>query len=194
VEAAIAEQLGVSRAPVREAILELAQQGLVKNIPRRGAYVIQWTQTDIEEVYTFRMALEGLAARLAASRITPEQCAELEAVIDTIRRRPDVPSSVQLDLHFHELICVASRHSRLQEAVAAMRTQTELFLRRTRPSQGILTDADDLADDHRAILEAVRSGDPALAEQRMRDHIESSGLRLIKGVTRWRGSSPATER
>ncbi len=181
VEAAIAEQMGVSRAPVREAILNLRRQGWVTHIPRKGAYVAEWTTRDIEELYTLRMVLEGLSARLAAIKITPEQVEELEDTVHALGRSRDVETSVQLDQRFHSLLCVAADHASLEEVLTGMQMRTTLFIARSRPGVDVV-DSDNLARltaSHRAILEAVRSGEPDLAEQCMREHIESSGLRLL---------------
>ena len=94
VEASIAERLGVSRGPVRDAILELQRQGLVVNAPRRSAFVVEVSKDDIEEIYTLRMVLEAFAARLAAQRITAEQCQQLQETVDALETDCDLQQSV----------------------------------------------------------------------------------------------------
>jgi DNA-binding GntR family transcriptional regulator len=184
VESAIAEQMGVSRGPVRDAIQELEEQGLVVNIPRRGAYVVEWSAVDIQEVYTLRMMLEGLAARLAAVRITPEQCKELELLIKEMERGCTIEESIQLDLRFHELLCAAAHHSRLQKALADMHTQVELSIAWTRPPRDVWAGPKGMVREHSDILNAVRSGNPDLAERVMRGSIEESGRRLMEKLAK----------
>jgi DNA-binding GntR family transcriptional regulator len=188
VEAKIAQHMGVSRGPVREAIMELERQGLVTNVPRKGASVVEWSENDVEEIYTLRMVLEGLAARLAATRITDEQCQELQHTVDSLRRGCDMEESIELDLHFHEGLCEAADHTRLQEALAGMRMQTELFVTRTRLPREPWSGPEHMVRDHQAVLDAVRSGEPDLAERRMREHIETSGLWLIEKMSEARES------
>src|SRR5687767_3804940 len=81
-EAAIAETLGVSLTPVREALFRFVHDGLVVHLPRRGFYLAEFGQSDVEDIYVFRAMLEGLAAARAAVRITPPELAALEQLID----------------------------------------------------------------------------------------------------------------
>jgi len=178
VEASIAERLGVSRGPVRDAILELQRQGLVVNAPRRSAFVVEVSKDDIEEIYTLRMVLEAFAARLAAQRITAEQCQQLQETVDALETDCDLQQSVALDIRFHDLIGQASGHSRLRATLSNMHLQTELLIgtqRRPEVWRGLAR----LGADHQGILDAIRSGDTALAQERMRNHIEDSGLYLV---------------
>jgi DNA-binding GntR family transcriptional regulator len=181
VEAAIAEQMGVSRAPVREAILDLGRQGWVTQVPRKGSFVTEWSRRDIEELYTLRMVLEGLSARLAAIKITPEQLEQLEDIVDELSRSPDVDTSVQLDQRFHCQLCVAADHASLKDLLVGMQMQTSLIMMWTQSGATSMS-SDALARraaDHRALLEAVHMGDADLAEQRMREHVELAGQLLL---------------
>ncbi len=180
VEAAIAEQMNVSRGPVREAIFNLEREGLVTSIPRRGAFVSEWSMRDFEELSSLRMALEGLSARLAAIKITPEQIKELEGTIDALSRCVDLDKSVKLDQSFHCQLAVAADNASLLEILSGMQMKTTIFIRMTRPKDGVVTSNNlvSIGDEHRSILEAVRIGDPDLAEQRMREHVKTSGKNL----------------
>ena len=186
VEAAIAERMGVSRAPVREAIMILEKQGLVTNAPRKGAFVVQWSKADIEEVYTLRVVLEGLAARLAATRITPQESEQMQNIIDRLRHEGDslnVEDSIELDLQFHELLWHASKHSRLCSVLTDMRVQMAFFIGRSRSESFKGAEAlNRLANQHQEILDVLRSGDAALADERMREHVERAGQHVIDRI------------
>jgi DNA-binding GntR family transcriptional regulator len=182
VEGAIAAQMGVSRAPVREAIQLLQSEGLVVSIPRKGAFVIQWTRDQVEELYQLRMALEGISAWRAATKITPEECQALQGIIHALGETDDLNESVRLDLSFHEGLCRAARSARLAEALGAMHSQTELFIRRTRPSHRLWGGDGRLFREHQAILDAVCIGNPELAEREMRSHIRTSGERMVRNM------------
>lgn len=171
IETTVAQHFGVSKAPVREAILELEKQGLVRNIPRKGAYVAEWTRRDLWEIYTLRQALEGMAARLAAQFITPEQREKIQQIVDQTRNLTDSDKekAIELDLQFHSEICVAASHSRLQEMLMSNHLQTEVYIRNTSNLQEYWSEK--LAKGHQIILDAICSGDPDKAEKVMRDHI-----------------------
>ena len=115
-EMQLAEELGVSRTPVREAIRKLELEGLVIMIPRRGAYVADLSIKDVAETFEIRLALEALAASLAAERITPEECEEMDRLLERIGesiRQNDVKQTAALDEEFHNLLYQASRNDRL---------------------------------------------------------------------------------
>ena len=196
VEASISEQLGVSIAPVREAIISLEKLGLVTSTPRKGAFVATWTLNDIEEVYTARMLLEGYASRLAAGRITPEQCDDLQNIIDRMSSEQDsltLEESVELDLRFHERLCAASGHSRIQKMLGDMRLQTAVCIARSRPAHPPWNTPGELERQHEELLEALRSGNGDLAELRMREHVERSRDVVVGRMARQRqpASSPS---
>jgi DNA-binding GntR family transcriptional regulator len=176
VESAVAEHFGVSRAPVREAIMELQKQGLVRIVPRKGAFVVKWTLQDLWEIYTLRQALEGLAARLAAEVITPEQKQKLQDIVDQIRAHSgsDRESTVALDLQFHTELCAVAGHARLQETLMSNHLQTEVYIRNT--SGLVEFESEGFSEGHQAILDAVCSGDPEEAERVMRAHIGPDDL------------------
>ena len=106
VESTIADQLGVSRAPVREALAGLERDGVVVHIPRRGYFVVEFTDKDVEEIYSLRLVLEREALRRAVGRFTKEHLIEMECLIDDLgeaaRQQSDPVRIVELDLLFHE--------------------------------------------------------------------------------------------
>jgi DNA-binding GntR family transcriptional regulator len=160
-EAYLADHLQVSRAPVREALASLEQEGLVCRTPGGGAVVARLTQSDIEEICTLRIALEVLAVRLAVQRGTEADWQLLEANIRTSEHAHDPRQLAQLDLEFHELILRAAQHSRLLATWLNLRSQIRLIL-----VQRNLIDADIVrhtVDSHRSLLQALRAGDQTAA-------------------------------
>ena len=97
----IAELLGISRSPVRDALRTLAAEGLVEVIPHRGAAVAELSADEVEEIFLIRRILEGMAARLATQRIGPAQIAELQAVLDEIDQTSDLDGWLELNRRFH---------------------------------------------------------------------------------------------
>ncbi len=113
VESAIAEQLQVSRAPVREALSALEREGLIVYAPRRGYFVVEFTPKDIEEIYSLRLLLEVGALRRAIDRVPDEDIRKLQEIVNTLGQAVEEgweqASISSLDLSFHELICRVNR-------------------------------------------------------------------------------------
>ena len=126
----LAEQLGVSRTPVRQALERLVQEGLVRSDPRRGFWTSTFTAQDIHEIYDLRGALEALAVRLAAPRLSQEDLkAHLEALY-AVRAELDahpVLRFLQVDIRFHTLITHASNNGRLIHNLSLLRSQLSMF-------------------------------------------------------------------
>jgi DNA-binding GntR family transcriptional regulator len=173
VETAIAEQLGVSRAPVREALSALEREGIVVNVPRRGYSVIDFTDKDIDEVYSLRLLLEIGALRRAVYRFTEKDLAEMQRVLaeldDAARQKSDPEKIITLDLSFHELICCVADHSRLYSAWNNMRLQTQLLISLT--SRTHYDHPEQPGELHQRILDAVLDKDLKRAEATLTDHI-----------------------
>src|SRR5436309_9957000 len=123
VEIRIAEELGVSQAPVREALRDLESVRLVESAPFRGARVRQVSDAELIEVYPIRGALEEVAVREAAKRLGGDVSA-LEAELDGMRKAHDVLEQVEHDVRFHELIVKASGNSRLLEIWSFLQVET----------------------------------------------------------------------
>ena len=126
----LADELLVSRTPVREAIRKLEQEGYVVTVPRRGAYVASVSIRDINEIFEIRAALEALACELAAERITEEEQERLERLLVAIGRaieEHDMERIVQTDIEFHELLYQAARNERLLAIIGNLREQLTRF-------------------------------------------------------------------
>jgi len=118
--ARVAEELGVSRTPVREALQALEAEGLVRTLPNRGVVVEGITPSEVDDIFTIRSVLEALAARWAAQHMTDQELAELGEIVDLMEfytARQDVEQVTRLDARFHQLIVNASRSRPLKLAL-----------------------------------------------------------------------------
>jgi DNA-binding GntR family transcriptional regulator len=161
-ESLIAEQMSVSRIPVREALRHLEQEGLIVSIPNQGSFVKVFDEKDIREIFTLRGALESLACELVLSNglLQPEDLEHLERFIDQQREAIDARDFdhlTELDMDFHEFICRKSESERLLKTWRSLRAQIQvLFHQRFRTFDWI---PHTVETDHSAIVEALRQGD-----------------------------------
>lgn len=179
-EAQIAEELGVSRTPVREAIRKLELANFVVMIPRRGAYVADISLKDVADVFEIRGALEGLAAELAAERASDEEIEGLERLLVEIGKAievKDVELLVELDTQFHDLLLKASRNERLGQILSLLREQIQRFRTQTLASPSRMRVA---LDEHRGLVEALAARDGELAGRLAAQHIESAENSLMQ--------------
>ncbi|HEY8495691.1 MAG TPA: GntR family transcriptional regulator [Limnochordales bacterium] len=182
-EIQLAEELGVSRTPVREAIRKLEQEGFVVMVPRKGAYVADISMKDIAEVFEIRGALEGLAAELAAERATEEELERLERLLVAIGEcieRQDVDGMIEKDTEFHDLLFSASHNERLVQILSLLREQIQRFRSRTLARVERMKVA---LEEHKAIVEALGRRDSELARSLAEAHIESAQSSLMKLIT-----------
>lgn len=171
VEAEIARQMVISRAPVREAIRKLERDGLVRYVPRRGTVVIKLAPDEVRDVYNLRAHLEAYAARLAAVRATTQDLEAMAALIDCMKEcatRSDLQGLLAKDVEFHARICRVSGSTRVYLLWDSLNPHcwTHLTGRKAihyTPSQ--------IAERHLSILDALRSRDPDRAEAAVRQHI-----------------------
>lgn len=129
-DVALAEQLGMSRTPVRQALERLVHEGLVRSDPRRGFWTSTFTAQDIHEIYDLRGALEVLAVRLAAPRLSQEDLKAHLAALYAVRAELDthpVLRFLQVDIRFHILITRASNNGRLIHDLSLLRSQLSMF-------------------------------------------------------------------
>ncbi len=179
-EIQLAEELGVSRTPVREALRKLELEGFIVMVPRKGAYVADLSVKDIADVFEIRIALEGLAAALAAERITDE---ELELMERSLIEKGeaivagDLERLVQVDASFHETFYQASRNERLNAIINNLREQIQRFRSASLSYPGRNKKS---LDEHHAILEALEARNVTLARQLAQEHIENAENVLIE--------------
>ena len=181
-EIPLAEELGVSRTPIREAIRILEQEGLIVMIPRRGTYVADMSLKAVTEVFELRSILEELAAELAAERITNEEIEALEqhlVEIGNYMNENNLDKVVQADILFHEILYKASRNDRLVEMINNLREQTLRFRTLSMSQTGRLAKT---WDEHRQLVEAISDRDVERARQIARIHMEESEKTLLEGM------------
>jgi len=178
-EIQLAEEMGVSRTPVREAIRKLELEGFVAMVPRKGAYVAGISVKDIVDVFEIRSSLEALAAGLAAERITDEEMELLErslVEISEFSTDENIKAIVDGDINFHDIIYKASRNQRLVQIITHLQEQIHRF-RMTSLSQPGRTKI--ALDEHKSIVEAISDRNVELAQQLAREHIENAEQSLL---------------
>ena len=156
-EIQLAEALGVSRTPVREAMRELEMEGFVIMIPRRGTYVSDLSLKDITQVFEIRTVMEELAASLAAVRITEEELAELERILVMISgyiRENNQADFLKADVQFHQILYEASRNKWLIEIINNLRDHLMRFRSISTLYPGRLAQT---WEEHRQLVEAIAS-------------------------------------
>lgn len=172
VQADIAVQLKVSTTPVREALRDLASDQLIRFHPHRGAVVHELDLNELREIYEIRKALEPLAIRLAASRITKKQLKEASELLARMARETHPGAWVGLNRKFHELIEFAADSPRLVALVKSVQDSSTLYV-----AHAIHLDPGRLKKgnaDHRSILAAVRAGDGDRAADLLRTHLDTT--------------------
>lgn len=182
-ETNLAEEMGVSRTPVREAIRRLEQEGYVEMIPRRGAYVAGLSIKDVNEVFEIRGALEALAAELAAQRASEEEIEEMKLSLAMQAKHyesSDLLETIAADTRFHELIFHASQNSRLLGMVRELRDQVQRFRTTSLSVPGRMKFA---LDEHHKIVESIAARDVDAAKKAAIAHIESAGTALLEVIS-----------
>jgi GntR family transcriptional regulator of gluconate operon len=179
-EAALARQLGMSRGPIREALKQLRAEGLVREEPRRGAFIVELTTHDVEEIYELRAALETRAVRLLLKRNDPGAISELEDVLAALRRAAkakDRGEVARLDIEFHATVCRLSGNSRLHRAfvehVGVLRTLLVV------EENTYFASLVDIAPQHEPLIEALRADDVRKAEAAFNKHLKEAKDRLV---------------
>lgn len=178
-EIRLANELGVSRTPIREAIRMLELEGLVLMVPRRGAQVAKITEKDLKEVLEVRIGLDELAIGFACERVTLEQ---LEAIRETgehfesLADSEDLTAVAEADVRFHDRIYDAAGNQRLNQILNNLREQMYRYrmeyLKDTKRRR-------KLADEHRAIYEAIRQRDTETAKREIRSHVRQQEETII---------------
>ncbi len=184
-EEQLANALGVSRGPVREALVQLERQGLVVINRNRGAVVAQLSREDLEELYTLRLAIEELAVRRATRFATDADLRELDAVMDQIReavaRGTTESEAADLDLRLHDLLYKFARHRRLEDTWSTIRPQIHILLLSRNVSHGDFREM--LLTSHQDIVEAIRIRDEDQAVAFIREHLAGSYERVERSRT-----------
>jgi DNA-binding GntR family transcriptional regulator len=170
VETRIAQELGVSQAPVREALRDLEQLGCVVHEPFRGCSVRAFSAEELLEAFPVRAALEALAARLAAERITEDELLQLAELLETMRaaaRRGDAHDQSQANAAFHATIVRAARNATLERQWSFLEPFSRTYLTVSQPGLDLLA----LSERHVPILDALRARDGDAAAEAMHRHL-----------------------
>ncbi len=178
-EIKLADTLGVSRTPIREAIRKLELEGLVVMIPRKGAAVANITEKDTKNVLEVRRTLEMFAVEVACDRITEEQMAQLKEAakaFEASKGSMDLIRIAETDIHFHEIIYEATHNERLVQILSNLRENMYRYRIEYLKDSNYY---DSLVGEHQEILDAIEAGDKEKARVCMKDHIENQQLAVI---------------
>lgn len=208
-EIQLAEELGVSRTPVREAIRKLELEGLLVMAYRKGVYVTDVKAKDIIDILEIRAVLEGLAAGLAAERITAEELEEIELILHQHKYinfsshfgegddqgqdfslpadyKRNLDHMVEVDTKFHDLIYRASRNKRLEQIITLLKTQIQYFRTTSLAQPGRTKIA---TEEHKKIIEAISERNVSLAQELAQKHIENAEEALLNSLRQEKGIS-----
>ena len=180
IESRLAEQLGISRAPLREAIARLEYEGLVTRLPRRGMIVSILSRADVIEIYGLRLALESWAIGQAAMNATEEQVEQLDAIIAEMASAAEVADTDRLsqaDVAFHRAICTLSGNTRILRIWDSNHGQLQLLS--THSTNEMKPNFDGFASRHRTMRDAIAERDVERAQRTLREHIESAAVRTL---------------
>jgi len=180
VEPGLARRLGVSRTPLREALLQLDSEGFVRVTPRRGAVVSPLSRADAQETYQVKGILEAFAARLACERMNAEQREHLRSINERMRRlvaarTRDVRAILQCNTEFHQALSDASGNEKLAGFIRSLRSQA---LRYNFIYLSVLPHLEASVKEHDRILAALRKRDGASVERLVRAHGDAAGKAL----------------
>ena len=163
----LAKEFGVSRTPIWEAVRRLEQEGLLKNIPNRGVFMVEMTLPMALQLYQVREVLEGLAGKLTANSIDDKMLKKMEKCLENLRKVVEEEDPIgysKLDFDFHALIYEASGNPFLQEILESIKNKMRPLVPLAKPllARGY--------EEHKKVLEALRSKDPERAEKALQQH------------------------
>ena len=180
-EADIAQRLGVSRGPVREAFRALEESGLVRLEKNRGVFVREVSLVEADEIFELRALLDQFAGRRAAQRATPADIAELEAIVDRMAAavdEGDADAYFDLNLAFHDRIVALAGNAKLASLYRRLVTELSLYRRASFDLAGTLPRS---ILEHRAIVRRIAEGDAEAAARMLHDHATASRQRVHRG-------------
>ncbi|WP_323042769.1 GntR family transcriptional regulator [Gemmobacter sp.] len=184
-EARLAEQLGTSRAPVREALRLLESQGLIVSHPRRGFFVKSYDADELAEIYDLRECLELHNAQALADRLTPADLARLEAQVDLLKKlgaEGRMQEQVAEDYAFHRMMCEIGGNTRIlrlfDQIATELRSGIALVGR-------VYDDPVEIARQHDPLIEALRSRDVVRIRDELRDHLRDAAFHATALYRQW---------
>src|SRR3954447_3738907 len=168
----IAEKLELSRLPIREAVIALEREGLIRTIPRRGSFVWEFRRQDILDQYEVYAIVSALATERAAENLSEEELAELRRSVGEMTAAKDPDQREAANDHFHAIINRASRSPRLMWLLALLASSVPVGFHDT--------GWEIAARDHLEIIESLERNDAKAAAQAMRDHIQHTGHHAVR--------------
>ena len=181
-EVQLADKLGVSRTPIREAIRKLELEGLVVMVPRRGAEVAEITEKSLRDVLEVRGALEELAVELACDRILDEDIQKLHDAakeFEDVSKSDDVTALAEADVRFHDIIYFATRNQRLIQLLYNLREQMYRYrveyLKRTEVYPTLFA-------EHEHIIECLAKRDKDAAKQAVNTHVDNQAKKVADTI------------
>ena len=186
-EIKLANELGVSRTPVREALRKLEREGLVITTARKGAEVAPINEKDLKEVLEIRKALESLACQLASQKITPSQIEELTAMNDLIAQAIDANDTegiTQMDIEFHEIIYKITENRRLMDMLHQLK---EHILRYRLQYIKDMKNKKNIVEEHRKIIAALENHNAKASRREIEGHIELQEKYILNNLERLAG-------
>ena len=179
-ERGLAEKIGVSRTPVREAIRKLEEQGIVTHEPHKGVKVITLSEEKVAQLYDVRELLEGLAVRRLAERQTPQMIEELRGFIERAEKEAvenKIRELAEINSEFHLALARLSGNVYLETIMNMLQTQISLMMSASlstsgRPLQNI--------EEHKGLIDAIRSGDGEFAESIAKHHVRKAREHAMK--------------
>lgn len=180
VERKLADRLGVSHIPVREALTRLAEERLVTREPRRGARVAELTSADLEDISSLRIVLEQFMAIRVQERWSADAAARLSRIVDAMAAAApgDIDEVLLQDRRFHEMLAELAEHRFLDEISAQLRGRIAGFIRAANNALDI-DEQEQHVRSHQEIVDAIASGDPARARDVIAQHVSRAVERII---------------
>jgi DNA-binding GntR family transcriptional regulator len=191
VETQLAEEMQISRFPIREALRYLEKEGLVQAKPFKGTYVARLTEKDMEELYSLRSAIEELAVRILIKNIDEHKIKKLESIVAAMvqaSEENDIDKMISEDLRFHQTICELSGHRKLTEVWLNLENQLQIFLT---IEKNLFENSYQFVTTHHPILEAIKSRKIGSAQKAIRGHLNLAMKVIRQGY--WERNSKKTK-
>ena len=183
-EAELARRLGISRNPIREAVKRLEERGLLVSVPRRGTFVRSFSRRDIDDLFSFRIAIESFALEQALGQLTTPLIDDLAGFVTEMEEAAedgDEARLTALDIAFHHRLCELSGNRQTLHAFSQIQSEVQMLIALVDYGYDTLTAA---AADHWPVVEALRKGEPAGAQTALTEHIRDAWSRIAREYDR----------
>ena len=179
VEMQLAEEMQISRFPIREALRYLEKEGLVETKPFKGTHVARFTERDMEELYSLRSSLEELAVRILIENLDEKKIKMLETIIQSMQKASqtgNIDQMISEDLRFHQTVCELSGHRKLLGVWQTLESQLQVFLN---IEKDFFETAYQYVATHDPIMQAIKNRNVETAEKAIREHL-GLAMRIIR--------------